>query len=172
ATRATAARRRRSATTAAEVEEVRMTAPHPRRRSTTPITIICCCAVIFDGYDLSMFATVIPSLLGYEQWDLGAAQVGMIASCAFMGMLVGTLICGAATDLLGRRRMLLTSMIWFSVFMGGCALAPTPELLGLFRFIAGIGLGGLLPTALALTVEFAPRGHRNLFNALVSSGFS
>lgn len=146
--------------------------PEVRRRSGTLVAVICCCAVIFDGYDLSVFGTTIPALLEYEAWNLDAARAGVIASYAFMGMLVGTLICGLATDLLGRRRMLITSMSWFSVCMGACALAPNPELFGLFRFLSGVGLGGLLPTALALTAEFAPRGRRNLFNALVSSGFS
>lgn len=143
-----------------------------RQRSATTVAVICCLAVIFDGYDLSVFATTIPSLLEYEPWGLDAAQVGVIASYAFMGMLVGTLICGFATDLLGRRKMLMFSISWFSIWMVGCALAPSPELFGLFRFLCGIGLGGLLPTALALTVEFAPRRRRNLFNAIVSSGFS
>lgn len=149
-----------------------MTEPGVRQRSGTLVAVICCCAVVFDGYDLSVFATAIPSLLDYEPWGLDAARAGVIASYAFMGMLVGTLICGFATDLLGRRKMLMVNMIWFSVFMGGCALAPNPELFGLCRFLSGIGLGGLLPTALALTVEFAPRARRNLFNAVVSSGFS
>lgn len=149
-----------------------MTGPHVRSRRGTLVAVICCCAVIFDGYDLSVYATTIPSLLEYEPWGLDAARAGVIASYAFMGMLFGTLICGFATDLLGRRRMLMASMSWFSVFMGACAVAPNPELFALFRFLSGIGLGGLLPTALALTVEFAPRGRRNLFNALVSSGFS
>ncbi|MEQ3549508.1 aromatic acid/H+ symport family MFS transporter [Pseudonocardia nematodicida] len=143
-----------------------------RRRSGTTVAVICCIAVVFDGYDLSVFATTIPALLEYQPWGLDAARTGLIASYAFMGMLVGTLICGVATDLLGRRKMLMFSITWFSVFMLACAAAPTPELFGLFRFLCGIGLGGLLPTALALTVEFAPRERRNLFNALVSSGFS
>ncbi|MHA6800163.1 hypothetical protein [Bounagaea algeriensis] len=67
------------------------------------MAVICCCAVIFDGYDLSAFATTIPALLEYEAWDLDPVQTVLIASYAFMGMLVGTLICGLATDLLGRR---------------------------------------------------------------------
>lgn len=149
-----------------------MTDPSPRQRSGTLVAVICCCAVVFDGYDLSVYATTLPAILETEPWGLDAAEAGVIASYAFMGMLVGTLICGFATDVLGRRRMLMTCMSWFSVFMVACAIAPNPDLFGLFRFLAGIGLGGLLPTALALTVEFAPRHRRNLFNALVSSGFS
>lgn len=148
------------------------TARRGKIRSGTLVAVICGCAVMFDGYDLSVFGTTIPALLAYEPWGLDAAQVGVIASYALMGMLVGTLACGVATDLLGRRRMLLTSMSVFSVFMVGCAAAPSAELFGLFRFLAGVGLGGLLPTAIALTVEFAPPHHRNLASALVSSCFS
>lgn len=121
-------------------------------RSGILVAVICGCAVMFDGYDLSVFGTTIPALLAYEPWGLDAAEAGVIASYALMGMLVGTLVCGVATDLLGRRRMLLTSVTVFSVFMVGCALAPSAELFGLFRFLAGVGLGGLLPTAIALTV--------------------
>ncbi|WAC57500.1 MFS transporter [Gordonia sp. SL306] len=149
-----------------------MTQNSTRQRSGAIVPVICCIAVIFDGYDLSVFATTIPSLLDYEPWNLDAARTGLIASYAFMGMLVGTLICGFATDLLGRRKMLMASMSWFSIFMGACTIAPTAELFGLFRFLSGVGLGGLLPTALALSVEFAPRNRRNLVSALVSSGFS
>jgi AAHS family benzoate transporter-like MFS transporter len=141
-------------------------------RSGILVAVICGCAVMFDGYDLSVFGTTIPALLAYEPWGLDAAEAGVIASYALMGMLVGTLVCGVATDLLGRRRMLLTSVTVFSVFMVGCALAPSAELFGLFRFLAGVGLGGLLPTAIALTVEFAPQHRRNLASALVSSSFS
>jgi MFS transporter, AAHS family, benzoate transport protein len=132
------------------------TARRTKTRSGTLVATICACAVMFDGYDLSVFATTIPALLEYEPWGLDAAQVGVIASYALMGMLVGTLVCGIATDLLGRRRMLMASVTVFSLFMVGCALAPTPELFGLFRFLAGVGLGGLLPTGISLTVEFAP----------------
>lgn len=148
------------------------TARRGKTRSGTLVATLCACAIMFDGYDLSVFGTTIPALLAYEPWGLDAAQVGVIASAALMGMLVGTLVCGIATDLLGRRRMLMASVTVFSLFMVGCALAPSAELFGLFRFLAGIGLGGLIPTGIALTVEFAPPHRRNFASALVSSSFS
>ena len=45
----------------------------------------------------------------------------------------------------------------FSITMGLAAIAPSPELFGLSRFIGGIGLGGVIPTASALTVEYSPK---------------
>ena len=52
------------------------------------------------------------------------------------------------------------------------AWAPTPELFGLFRFLAGLGLGGVIPTAIALTVEFSKSNRRNFNNALMFSGYA
>ena len=56
------------------------TARRGKIRSGTLVAVICGCAVMFDGYDLSVFGTTIPALLAYETWGLDAAQVGVIAS--------------------------------------------------------------------------------------------
>ena len=54
---------------------------------------------------------------------------------------------------------------------GLCALAPSPETFGVLRFLAGLGLGGVLPSATALAGEFAPMRVRNLAYAFVFTGF-
>jgi AAHS family benzoate transporter-like MFS transporter len=51
-------------------------------------------------------------------------------------------------------------------------VAPNPEILGLLRFVAGLGLGGVIPSAIALTVEYAPRGRRQFYNAAMFAGYS
>jgi AAHS family benzoate transporter-like MFS transporter len=66
---------------------------------------------------------------------------------------------------------MLLSIAWFSVAMGLSALSTSPEMLGILRFVAGLGLGGVVPTAIALTVEYSPRHRRQLNNALMYSGF-
>jgi hypothetical protein len=76
-------------------------------------------------------------------------------------MLFGAMMVGTITDIMGRRKIMLFCISWFSLFMDLCAIAPSPELLGLFRFIAGLGLGGVVPTAIALTIEYAPPHRRN-----------
>ena len=60
-------------------------------------------------------------------------------------MLIGALIAGTITDLVGRRKIILFCIAWFSLAMGLCAIAPSPELFGFFRFLAGLGLGGVVP---------------------------
>jgi AAHS family benzoate transporter-like MFS transporter len=86
----------------------------------------------------------------------------VIGSYAVIGMLFGALLAGSVTDIIGRRRALLICVTWFSVFTAACGLAPSPEMFGLFRFLAGIGLGGLIPVATALTLEYAPGHRRNI----------
>jgi len=135
------------------------------------VVAICWIIVIFDGYDLVVYGAVLPSLLDYGAWNLSPQEAGTIGAYALVGMLIGALIAGTLTDVFGRRKIILLSVSWFSVAMGLCALAPTPELFGALRFVAGLGLGGVLPTAIALTIEYAPPRHRNLYNALMFSGY-
>lgn len=136
------------------------------------VVAICWLTIIFDGYDLIVYGAVVPSLLQYRDWVLTPEQAGVIGSYALIGMLFGALIAGTITDIVGRRKIMLFSIAWFSVAMGLCATAPNPELFGLFRFIAGLGLGGVTPTAIALTIEYSPVNRRNFNNALMFSGFS
>jgi MFS transporter, AAHS family, benzoate transport protein len=143
-----------------------------RSRSGLAVTVLCFLAIVFDGYDLVIFGSTVPSLLADEAWSIDAAQVGVIGSLALVGMLIGTLFVGALTDILGRRTIMMLSIAWFSIFMLATALAPTPELFGVFRFVTGIGLGGIVPTCVAMTVEFAPKSRRQITNAVMYSGYS
>lgn len=144
----------------------------PTARSGLTVVALCFLTIVFDGYDLIVYGSAVPSLLAEPGWGMGPAQAGAIGSYALAGMLVGALGAGAVTDAIGRRRIMLVGITWFSVLMVACSLAPGPELLGLLRFLAGLGLGGVIPSAVALTVEYAPRGRRQLYNALMFAGYS
>jgi AAHS family benzoate transporter-like MFS transporter len=143
-----------------------------RNRTGLWVAAICLVTIVFDGYDLIVYGAVVPSLLQDPAWRLTPAQAGAIGSYALIGMVIGTLCVGVLTDILGRRKIMLGSIVWFSLAMGATALATTPEAFGLLRFVTGLGLGGVVPTAIALTVEYAPPHRRNVYNALMFSGFS
>ncbi|WP_067461172.1 MFS transporter [Actinomadura macra] len=143
-----------------------------RARGARRVLAICWITVVFDGYDLISYGTVVPSLLRHKAWDLNAAEVGQIGSLALVGMLIGALVVGTLTDLVGRRRIMLCCLVWFSVAMPLTGLAPNPEIFGLLRFVTGLGLGGVVPTAIALMIEYAPPARRQLYNALMFSGYS
>ncbi|MFM6847824.1 MAG: MFS transporter [Terrabacter sp.] len=149
------------------------TPAHVRQLSSRPawlVTLLCWLIVVFDGYDLIVYGTTIPSLLKERGWGLSPASAGFIGSLAFAGMLVGALGAGYLADRLGRRRTILWCTLWFSVFTALCAVAPGPEAFGAFRFVAGLGLGGLVPSANALTAEFVSRRRRSAVSTIMMSG--
>lgn len=150
-----------------------MAAPTPlgKRPSTGMLVALGFCAIVFDGYDLIVYGSAVPALLAYPEWELTAPQTGAIASYALLGMFAGAIVAGMLADRLGRKHTFIGSLTWFSVMMIGVALAPTPELLGLGRFLAGLGFGAIAPVAIALIVESAPASRRNVLNALMLAGF-
>ncbi|MFD9666764.1 MFS transporter [Rhodococcus sp. NPDC059968] len=142
------------------------------RRSSASIVALCFVIIVYDGYDLVVYGATVPSLLAYEPWQLTAGQIGAIGSYALVGMLLGALLSGWLASRIGARAIILGSLISFSVLMGLTALAPNPEVFGLLRFLGGLGLGGVVPTVIALTVEYSPPARRQFNNALMYSGYS
>ena len=135
------------------------------------VVFICWLAILADGYDLGIYGAVLPKLLEYNSWALSPAHAGTIASYALFGMFIGAILVGTITDLIGRKWTLICCLALFSTTMGLAALAPSPELFGLWRFIGGIGLGGVIPTASALTVEYSPKKRQSFIYALMFTGY-
>src|SRR6478735_7166848 len=78
--------------------------PLAARRPAWLVTLLCWLIVVFDGYDLIVYGTTLPSLLKEKGWDLTPTSAGFIGSLAFAGMLVGALAAGLLSDRLGRQR--------------------------------------------------------------------
>lgn len=144
----------------------------PRRRGSGLIILLCFLTITFDGYDLVVYGTTVPSILRYEGWDVTPAMAGAIGSLTALGMLIGALSSGALTARFGARTMMIASIVCFSTMMGMAAIAPTPEAFALCRLLGGLGLGAVMPTAISLTVEYSHRKRRQLNNALMFSGYS
>ncbi len=143
----------------------------PAARSAWLVVALGFGAIVFEGYDLIVYGSVVPTMLAHPGWGLSAAEAGAIGSYALLGMFVGAPASGWLTDRFGRRRLFIGLLVWFSVMMVLVALAPTPALLGLFRFLAGLGFGGIPPAAIALVVEVAPAGRKLFYNSVMLSGF-
>jgi AAHS family benzoate transporter-like MFS transporter len=142
------------------------------KRSGRIVLLLCFLTIVFDGYDLVVYGATVPSLLAHPTWDIDPARAGLIGSLALVGMLIGTLTVGALTDILGRRKIMLFCIAWFSVCMLATAAAPNETVFAVLRFLTGLGLGGVVPTCIALTVEYAPKSRRQIANALMFSGYS
>ncbi|MGW5523586.1 MFS transporter [Gordonia sp. NPDC003950] len=145
----------------------------PQHRSSVLwIVTLATIAIVFDGYDLVVYGTALPILLDdpTQLGNLSAATAGALGSYALVGVMIGAFIAGAFGDRVGRRRMMLFNIIWFSVGMGATALAHNLVTFGVLRCLTGIGIGGLVATVGAMVAEFAPPAKRSLFNAIVYSG--
>lgn len=146
--------------------------PAKERRTAGWVAFIACAALVFDGYDLTIYGTVMPTLLNDSSHlgEMNATTAGLLGSYAMLGVLVGALLCGAVGDYLGRRRIILFSIAWFSIGMFLTAFSTSVMMFGVLRFLTGLGLGAVLAVAGATMAEFAPANKRNLYNAIVYSG--
>lgn len=157
-----------------------MTAPHTQSSSITGsrgaraamwVAPLCWIAVLLDGFDLVVLGAVIPSLLDYDAWGLSTGTITMISTLGLIGMTIGALVIGTLTDVIGRRRALLYAVAAFSILTLLCAVAPNPFIFGLLRFLAGVGLGGALPTALALVNEFSKKQGGGSASTMLMTGY-
>ncbi|WP_254678978.1 MFS transporter [Arthrobacter sp. 24S4-2] len=126
--------------------------------------------MVFDGYDLIVYGTVQSSLISETGWGLSKATAGTIGSMAFVGMMIGAIFAGRMADSWGRRRTILGCAVVFSIFTILCAFAPSAAVFGGLRLLAGIGLGGLVPSANALVAELVPARWRSMIATLMMSG--
>ena len=142
-------------------------------RKTTGLVLFCCwLAILAEGYDVGVLGAILPALAEYKEWNLSPLALGGLGSYALIGMLIGALFIGTLSDLVGRKKMLLASMAIFTLTQAGAAWAPTPELFGLFRLIGGLGMGGVIPVAAALTIEYSAPNKRSYNYGLMYSGYS
>jgi MFS transporter, AAHS family, benzoate transport protein len=144
-----------------------------RRRNTVVwVVSLAFVGLVFDGYDLVVYGTVLSTFLR-DLTQIGTvtpAVGGALGSYALVGVLVGALLAGTVADVIGRRKVMLLSYGWFSVGMAVTALMTTTTGFGLMRFVTGLGVGALVATTGAIVSEFAPPGKKNLCNAITYCG--
>jgi MFS family permease len=114
--------------------------------------------ILLIGFTLPLFESI---------WNLSATWLGWIGASALAGSLVGSLLLGRVADQLGRKRVFQTSILWYSLFTALTALAWGPTSLWALRFLAGIGLGGMLVVDPSLLAEYLPPQRRGRFLVLL-----
>lgn len=144
---------------------------------TTPVKLggwiaaLCFFIVVFEGYDIVALGATIPMLTDPGVGGFSVDQMNWVNTFSLIGVGVGAAFMGRLADRFGRRRPLLLAVLVFSIFTLVFPLMPSATLMGLVRFIAGLGLGGCMPVALALMQENAPVGRRALANNLPMVGY-
>lgn len=131
---------------------------------------LCTAAITVEGYDLIVFGVGLPSMLEEPSWNLDAAQGGTLGSLVYVGMLIGALLCGRIADRWGQRRVVLAAVACFALFTVGCAVAAAPWQFAVARLLAGVGMGGVMPSVVALTKEYSPARRNAMLTTVVLAG--
>ena len=134
------------------------------------VLLWCSLIIIFDGYDLVIYGVVLPLLM--EQWSLSPYVAGLLGSSALFGMMFGAMGFGMLSDRLGRKKTILICVVLFSLTTCINGLVTTPWQFGILRFIAGLGIGGVMPNVVSLMSEYSPKRSRSTLVALMFSGYA
>lgn len=138
------------------------------RRSVYSIVAIMFFTMVFDGYDIVIYGAILPTLLAesHHLGELTPGVAGTLGSYTMIGILFGALGAGAIGDRIGRRKMMLAALAWFSVGMALASFATSIAVFGALRFFTGLALGVITAGGGAVIAEFAPAHRKNMFNAI------
>lgn len=136
------------------------------------VVFLCWLAIFAEGYDVGVLGAILPSLAADPEWQLTPLELGAMGSYTVFGMLIGGILAGMLSERYGRKPLFIACLALFASCMIFSAMAHNPALFGLSRFIAGLGLGGIIPCAAALTTEFSPKRSKSFNYGLMYSGYS
>jgi MFS transporter, AAHS family, 4-hydroxybenzoate transporter len=114
--------------------------------------------IILDGLDNQIIGVAIPPMM--REWNLGRPAFAGVLTSGMIGMMVGGFLGGFIGDRLGRRTALLGSVLVFGVLTVIISFATSVPMLTVLRFLSGLGLGGAMPNAAAISSEYVPRRQR------------
>jgi MFS transporter, AAHS family, 4-hydroxybenzoate transporter len=114
--------------------------------------------IILDGLDNQLLPPAIPVLM--KEWNQPRAAFGYVLTSGMIGMMLGGFIGGAVGDRFGRRVALLGSVVVFGLLTVLVSFSTGVTMMIVLRFLSGLGLGGAMPNAAALSSEYVPRRKR------------
>ncbi|MEI2777505.1 MAG: MFS transporter [Tetrasphaera sp.] len=133
------------------------------------VVVICILLTVIDGYEILIAAFTLPTLT--KEWGLTTSQAGLVASIGTLGMGIGAAILGPMADRIGRRKHIIGSLIAIIIGMVASGLAPSFSLFLVFRFLAGLFLGGIVPSINVLVAEYASDRRRGAVMGVYGIGF-
>jgi AAHS family 4-hydroxybenzoate transporter-like MFS transporter len=133
--------------------------------------LLTCAAVLFlDGFDTQAIGYVAPVLA--KEWGLTKGALGPVFSAGLFGLMIGALIFGPLADRIGRKKIIILSSLAFGIGTLATAFITEVNTLLVIRFLTGLGLGGAMPNAVAMTSEFSPHRRRATMVMVMFCGFS
>jgi AAHS family 4-hydroxybenzoate transporter-like MFS transporter len=134
------------------------------------ILVLCFLILAADGFDTAAIGFIAPALV--KQWGVSKADLGPVMSAALFGLAAGALLAGPLADRVGRKIVLVVSIVWFGGWSLASAFAGSIEALTVMRFLTGVGLGAAMPNAVTLMSEYSPATRRGLAVNTMFCGFT
>src|ERR1700722_2574798 len=134
------------------------------------VFFLCGLCLIMDGFDLQAIGYVAPALV--RDWKIASSSMGPVFSAALVGVLFGSLLFSMLADRIGRRPVLIGVTLYFAALTFMTARVDSVNQLLVIRFLGGLGLGGIMPNAMALVGEYSPAKSRVTAMMVVSNGFT
>jgi MFS transporter, AAHS family, 4-hydroxybenzoate transporter len=133
--------------------------------------LIWTCAVMFvEGYDMQVTNYAAPSII--QAWRVNKAYFGPVFGFGLFGYMLGATLLSSLGDRIGRKKIIIGGALLFGTFTLATAFATSLTALFVLRFVAGIGLGGSIPSVIALTVEYAPSHSRARMISVLFVGYA
>jgi len=120
------------------------------------VGLLCCLVLVLEGYDLGAMAFTLPALS--DAWHLKPVAFTTALTATSLGLFVGSFLCGVLGDRLGRKPVLMGAVAVFGLTSFLTALTKDPFWLAITRFLTGLGIGGGIPTTIALLSDLARPG--------------
>jgi AAHS family 4-hydroxybenzoate transporter-like MFS transporter len=134
------------------------------------ILLLCGLVVFLDGFNTQVIGYLAPVIA--HAWRLPRSALGWIFSSGLTGLMAGFLLLAPLADRFGRKPVMAVCTGLFGLFTILTAWANSTETLVLLRFLTGVGLGGAMPNAFALTGEYCPKRWRATLVVGMSCGLS
>ena len=133
-----------------------------RPMSPFQIAVVALCVIInmLDGFDVLVMSFAASSVS--EEWQLSPGDLGLLLSSGLVGMAIGSVWMAPYGDRVGRRLLVLGCLAIVTVGMLCSSQAADKHQLAAFRFITGLGIGGMLATLNTMVSEFSSGARRGL----------
>jgi AAHS family 4-hydroxybenzoate transporter-like MFS transporter len=132
------------------------------------VMLLCSGVLLLDGIDIAMVSYLAPALMA--DWGLSKAQLGPVVTSGLVGLALGSLVAGPLADRLGRRRVIIASLVFFGLMCAATALTTDIWWFSVLRVLTGFGLGAAMPSATTLVSEYAPSRRRGVMMAIAYCG--
>ncbi|WP_354681875.1 MFS transporter [Cupriavidus necator] len=124
------------------------------------VVFLAALSIVMDGFDGQLIGFAIPLMI--KEWNITRSAFAPAVAAGLIGMGIGSACAGLFADRFGRRMAVISSVFVFGAATCAIGLAPDVLTVAALRFVAGLGIGGALPSSTTVTAEFTPARRRTL----------